>query len=81
MTGETLGIAEAYLESEDESCDIYQLSKHRCRFPLAAMSDRPPYRYCGKPTVPGSPYCQYHTERAINDKPFRLRGSLTSFRR
>ena len=42
---------------------IYQLESDTCRWPLGAVQDRPPYRYCGETTPLEQVYCTKH--RAI----------------
>ncbi len=51
-----------------EGCEINELSIHTCHWPLGTMRGRPPYRYCGKPTIEvtnqfgscQSPWCLEH---------------------
>jgi hypothetical protein len=44
--------------------DIYQTRKGDCKWPLGEIEDRPPYRYCGAPSLLGRPYCKAHTKKA-----------------
>jgi len=44
--------------------DILGLTPTSCRWPLGAMRDRPPYRFCGAPTEPDKPYCEHHAKMA-----------------
>jgi hypothetical protein len=47
------------------------LRKNQCHFPLWPHDSRPDFRYCGRETVPGSPYCKVHTEKTRNVIPVR----------
>jgi GcrA cell cycle regulator len=51
---------------DDDSLDIYQLRDGDCHWPLGAMTDYPPFQYCGKQTEIGRSYCPDHCERAYN---------------
>jgi GcrA cell cycle regulator len=47
--------------------DIYQTRDGDCKWPLGEIEDRPPYRYCGAPSLLGRPYCNEHTEMATGN--------------
>ena len=58
---------------KDGPIDINQLTKYTCHWPLGAATDRPPYMYCGKITLPDDagrdkegrrPYCADHDRRS-----------------
>lgn len=44
-------------------------SRSRCAFPLWAHDAKPDHRFCGHPTIPGSPYCRAHTALCSDGKP------------
>jgi GcrA cell cycle regulator len=47
--------------------DIYQTREGDCKWPLGEIEDRPPYRYCGAPSLLGRPYCNEHTGTATGN--------------
>ena len=47
----------------ETACTLFELNDKRCRFPLGAENDHPPYMFCGGPTIFGSSYCEHHTIR------------------
>jgi len=51
--------------------DIYQLGAGVCRWPLGAMEDRPPFRYCGHKAPIEESYCAEHRAVSYNKaRPF-----------
>lgn len=47
------------------SLTIYQTREGDCKWPLGKVEDKPPFDYCGRPTVSvGMPYCLQHHKRA-----------------
>jgi len=46
---------------------IYHLSHNRCHWPLAEFEERPPYFYCGKPTLEGASWCENHCKRVYHN--------------
>jgi len=45
---------------------IYQLRDGVCHWPGGAVTDYPPFIYCGEAAPPGAPYCATHRGRAYN---------------
>jgi hypothetical protein len=51
---------------EEIGISIYQLRDDDCHWPLGEMLDYPPFRYCGKASLFGRPYCKGHSRIAYN---------------
>lgn len=54
------------------TCQLHELNRLRCRWPLAALEDEPPYIFCGELPLCGSPYCLEHSKLAYNASRPRL---------
>jgi len=54
----------ANIASSGPNVDILGLNSTNCHWPLGAVTDRPPYRFCGAPTEPDKPYCEHHAKMA-----------------
>jgi len=54
----------ATLAPSGPNVDILGLASTNCHWPLGAVHDRPPYRFCGAPTEPDKPYCEHHAKMA-----------------
>jgi hypothetical protein len=48
----------------EDGLTIYQLREGDCKWPLGPQFARPPFMYCGKPSLLGRSYCKGHTEKA-----------------
>lgn len=45
-------------EVEPRHISLLELDADTCRFPYGAW---PPFTFCGRPVMEGSPYCEHHT--------------------
>lgn len=43
---------------------IHELKTGVCRWPMGGFADRPPYLYCGDPTLEGCSWCSQHLDIA-----------------
>lgn len=49
---------------EAERRSLHELQPDDCRWPIGDPR-KPGFHFCGKSKVPGSPYCEFHAQRAI----------------
>jgi hypothetical protein len=47
---------------------IYQTREGDCKWPLGPTLARPPFVYCGEPSLLGRPYCKTHMDKATGGR-------------
>jgi hypothetical protein len=47
---------------------IYETREGDCKWPLGPTLARPPFVYCGEPSLLGRPYCKTHTDKATGGR-------------
>lgn len=58
---------------KSEPIGILELNDHRCRWPLGAFADKPPYLYCGCQVAAGLPYCAPHVRQSKDHSAVAMR--------
>jgi hypothetical protein len=51
-----------------EGLTIYQLRENTCHWPLGETYARPPFQYCGEPSLLGRSYCVTHMSKATGGR-------------
>ena len=60
-------IAPKIRRNQGPGVTLQQLDQNReCHWPLAAVEDKPPYVYCGKPAIDGGSWCHDHAKKAFS---------------